>query len=88
MASLNSSRIPFTIHLPSELVVELEAMSRATGKSVDDIVMEACAACVESFGWEQEYREWCRANPPTPENGSEHNESDTQPQPIRQEIPG
>jgi hypothetical protein len=63
MFSLDSPRVPFTVHLPCELVVELQALARDTGQSVDDIVMEACAASADTRIWEHEYQKWSRAHP-------------------------
>ena len=57
MFNLDSPRVPSTVDLPSELVTELELLALNTGRSVGDIIMEACASCAESLGWEQEYQE-------------------------------
>ena len=61
MFSLDSPRVPFTVHLPCELVAELEALAADIGQSVDDIVTEACANGADSLVWEHEYQKWSRA---------------------------
>jgi hypothetical protein len=63
MVDVRSPRVPLTIHLPADLVEELETLAREKNLPVDEVVMEACLGYTEPPGWERCYKEWVRAHP-------------------------
>jgi hypothetical protein len=63
MADIQSPRKPLTIHLPVELITELETLAREKELTIDDVVMEACEDYTEPYFWERHYVEWRRSHP-------------------------
>lgn len=63
MVDLHSPRVSLTVSLPDGLVQELERLAREKQISVDDVVMEACLAYTEPYGWERHYKEHLRTHP-------------------------
>ena len=66
MVDVHSPRAPLTVHLPAELIEELQTLAREKLSSVDDVVMEACLEYTEPYGWERNYKEWRRTHPNEP----------------------
>ncbi len=66
MVDVRSPRVPLTIHLPADLVEELETLAREKNLPVDEVVMEACLAYAEPYGWERCYKDWLREHPGEP----------------------
>jgi hypothetical protein len=64
MIDLRAPRLPLTVHLPAELIAELEQLAQERQVPVAEVVLEACLAHVESHGWERVYREWQQTHPP------------------------
>jgi hypothetical protein len=62
MADIHSPRAPLTVHLPAELIEELQILAREKQLPVDGVVMEACLAYTEPHGWERDYKEWCHTH--------------------------
>jgi hypothetical protein len=66
MADLRSPISPLTVHLPAELIRELQTLAVEKNMSVDELVREACLAYTEPYLWERSYKEWRRAHPDQP----------------------
>jgi hypothetical protein len=66
MIEVNSPRGPLTVHLPFQLIEELQTLAREKPVPIDDVIMEACLAYAEPYTWEREYKEWRRVNPNEP----------------------
>ncbi len=60
MADLRSPSTPLTVHLPAELITELEQVARYKQVSIDEVVQEACLAYSEPYVWEQCFTDWAR----------------------------
>jgi hypothetical protein len=63
---VNAPRCPLTVHLPAELIEELQLLAREKQVSVDDVVMEACLDYTEPYFWERSHKEWRRDHPNEP----------------------
>jgi hypothetical protein len=63
MVDVHSRPTPLTVHLPADLIAELQRLAAEKQLSVDEIVQEACLAYTEPYGWERCYKEWLRARP-------------------------
>src|SRR5437588_8597975 len=63
MIDLQSARTPLTVHLPADLVAELQRLAAERRTTVDELMQEACLSAIEPEQWERCYREWERANP-------------------------
>ena len=57
MADLHSPLTPLTVHLPADLIAELQQLAEERKLSLDDVVREACIAYSEPHVWERCYRE-------------------------------
>jgi hypothetical protein len=66
MVDVHSPHTPLTVHLPAELIEELRVLAREKKLSIDEVVMEACLAYTEPYGWERTYKEWRRSHPGEP----------------------
>ena len=63
MADLHSPGTLLTVHLPADLVADLQALAREKQQSVDEVVREACLAYTEPYTWERCYYEGVRTHP-------------------------
>src|SRR5262249_14742742 len=63
MVDLNSIPQSLTIHLPAELVAELQKLAQEKVVSVDEVVRDACLMYTEPYIWERCYKQWLRAHP-------------------------
>ncbi len=63
MIDPQAPRQPLTVHLPAELIEELQTLAREKEVSVDDVVLEACADYTEPYGWQRDYKAWLQKNP-------------------------
>ena len=72
MPDIHSTPTPLTVHLPADLVAELQTLAREKQVSVDEVVREACLAYTEPYTWERCYKEWLRTHPghPARESGA------------------
>jgi hypothetical protein len=66
MADMHSLAQSLTIHLPADLIADLQRLAQEKNLSVDEIVREACLAYTEPYIWERCYKEWRRAHPDEP----------------------
>lgn len=66
MIDLHSVSTPLAVHLPADLIAELQRVACDRQTTVDAIIQEACLNVVESHIWENCYRAWEQANPATP----------------------
>ncbi len=62
MVDTRSPRHALTVQLPPELIEELQMLARDKALSVDDLVMDACLAYTEPYGWERAYKDWCQSH--------------------------
>jgi hypothetical protein len=63
MIDPQTPRQPLTVHLPAELIEELQVLAREKQLSIDDVVLEACAAYTEPYSWQRDYKAWLAKNP-------------------------
>ena len=61
MVDLHSPSTPLTVHLPAELVAELQLLAGEQAVSVDEIVREACLEYTERYFWERCFEDWLGA---------------------------
>ncbi len=54
---------PLTVHLPAELIEELQTLAREKQFSVDDVELEACADYTEPYTWQRDYKAWVKQHP-------------------------
>jgi hypothetical protein len=66
MIDVHAPRGPLTVHLPFELIEELQVLAREKALSIDEVVMEACMEYTEPYTWERDYKDWRRRNPNEP----------------------
>ncbi len=66
MIDLHSPTESLTIHLPADLVAELQRLAQEKNLSVDEVVQDACLAYTEPYIWERCYKEWLRTHPDQP----------------------
>jgi hypothetical protein len=63
MVDISSPRVPLTVHLPAELIEELQILAQEQHLPVDDVIMEACLGYTEPYGWERDYKGWLGTHP-------------------------
>jgi predicted transcriptional regulator len=63
MIDFRAPRVAFTVHLPAELISELQILAGEKQVSVDEVVMEACQEYTEPYFWERAFKEWRRDQP-------------------------
>ena len=63
MIDLQAPREPLTVHLPAELIREIEILAREKHLSIDEVVLEACQGYLEPYVWERDYKEWLHLRP-------------------------
>jgi len=64
MIDFQAPRVALTVHMPAELISELQILAEEKQISVDEVVMEACAEYTEPYFWERAYKEWRLKQPP------------------------
>jgi metal-responsive CopG/Arc/MetJ family transcriptional regulator len=60
MVDMNSTPEVLAVSLPADLIEELTTLANEQGRSISEVVREACLAYVEPFFWEQVYNERSR----------------------------
>ena len=66
MVDINSPSQPLTIHLPADLIAQLQLLAQNKHLPVDEVVREACLAYTEPYTWERCYKEWLQTHPDQP----------------------
>ena len=57
MVDITSAPTVLTVSLPADLIEELNILANEEGRSVNEVVREACLAYTEPFFWERVFKE-------------------------------
>ncbi len=60
MVDSHSTPAVLTVSLPADLMEELTTLANEQGRSISEVVREACLAYIEPFFWERVYNERSR----------------------------
>lgn len=63
MVDMRSPHEPLTVHLPADLIAELQTLAREKRLSVDEVVCEACLGYTEPYAWERTFKQWRQTHP-------------------------